>query len=495
MNKNIRSYLSLVLSQCIRIPISILSFALLARIMGPDGIGLWTMVVAVATFLHSIFLNWTQASNVRFGREEWQTNGTLLETWSNRWPLLIAGFLISIIVFLWNPFNFIYRLFKIPITYWSLVFIYLLGLWLMAESQSILQITGKMNKLAIAQTLLPFLLLIYYVITFMGLGYSDPINIIKIIILFTVLFWGNFWLKEFLKTKTKFNYPNILNLMKFIKYGWSLIPAFLVGYFSDWGDQLLIQHYFTNQEVGMFQTAYQVILSVIGLSFPLTTVLLPTLVSLNLNDSTISKKYLEQFVPAIFVIWGILNIPLITILPDLYLLVVGDKFFRALFPLSIMTLAIPCACISSLCTVLFSIQNRLPRTFIYALIMTSVNIIISIILLPSLGLIGSAVGTSISYILIQSLYLWDQSRFLNTKNYKTWIVFLYLLIFAFMQVFFVYSMRSRIIIGMISLLLYFLMVRLFNIIQANVIKQLFGGLFERIGDILITVLVRGRLED
>ncbi len=86
MNRSLRDYASLVLSQGVRIPLGILSMTILARLLGPDGLGKWSMGIAVATLFHAALLNWTQSSHIRFGREEWVERRSLSGTWAARIP-------------------------------------------------------------------------------------------------------------------------------------------------------------------------------------------------------------------------------------------------------------------------------------------------------------------------------------------------------------------------------------------------------------------------
>ena len=71
MQLHLSYFISLTVGKLLRIPLAVLAASLLARAVGPEGVGQWAMLLAVTTMLHSFLLSWTQAYNVRFGREEW----------------------------------------------------------------------------------------------------------------------------------------------------------------------------------------------------------------------------------------------------------------------------------------------------------------------------------------------------------------------------------------------------------------------------------------
>ena len=75
----------------LRISLVMLSASLLARTIGPDGVGKWAIILVVSHLFHSFLFDWTQSYNVRFGREEWAIKNKLSGIWATRWPLVASG--------------------------------------------------------------------------------------------------------------------------------------------------------------------------------------------------------------------------------------------------------------------------------------------------------------------------------------------------------------------------------------------------------------------
>ena len=98
MNSTAKNYFLLGGAKLLRAPLSILLISLLSNLIGPEGIGKWSMVIAVSTFFHSILLSWTQAPFVRFGYDEWQETTRLSQTWAARYPLILFGFVFALLI-------------------------------------------------------------------------------------------------------------------------------------------------------------------------------------------------------------------------------------------------------------------------------------------------------------------------------------------------------------------------------------------------------------
>ena len=149
MQSQLIHFFSLTGGKILRIPLVVLSTSLLARIVGPEGVGQWAMILAVATLFHSCLINWTDSSNVRFGCKEWVLKNRLANTWSARWPLIAAGTCLASALTIFQPFSFLEKLFNLPPSWWPLLLMFVFGEWFRFESQSIARVTGKIGRLTL----------------------------------------------------------------------------------------------------------------------------------------------------------------------------------------------------------------------------------------------------------------------------------------------------------------------------------------------------------
>ena len=111
-------FISLTVGKLLRIPLAVLAASLLARAVGPEGVGQWAMLLAVTTMLHLFLLGWTQAYNVRFGREEWTLHHRLASTWAARGPIIAMSFGLAATLLILQPFSFLEKFFNLSQTWW-----------------------------------------------------------------------------------------------------------------------------------------------------------------------------------------------------------------------------------------------------------------------------------------------------------------------------------------------------------------------------------------
>ena len=114
MQLHLSNYISLTLGKLLRIPLAVLAASLLARALGPEGVGQWAMLLAVTTLLHSFLLSWTQAYNVRFGREEWTIHHRLASTWAVRGPIIAMSLGFAATLLIIQPFSFLENFLTYP---------------------------------------------------------------------------------------------------------------------------------------------------------------------------------------------------------------------------------------------------------------------------------------------------------------------------------------------------------------------------------------------
>src|SRR5262249_20868324 len=149
--------------QAARIFFATLGMAILARYLGPTGLGRWTMIVAAGTFLHMVLANWLQQDPfVRFGKPEWSRRHQLRKVWGVRLPFLALAVLLGIeILTLTGPYS-LHRWFEFSRFDGWLVFGFFLSLLLSLEAQTILQIVGRMHLLAMTPAIVSALMALLY---------------------------------------------------------------------------------------------------------------------------------------------------------------------------------------------------------------------------------------------------------------------------------------------------------------------------------------------
>lgn len=488
MIKELGQFIGLLVSKGVSAVVSFLFIALLARILGPDGLGEWTMVIAAGTLLHSVFLNWMHAPTVRFGREEWQKQNAITATWSARMPYLLAGFIITVSLVVLDPAQWLERYFHISDNLKSAVVLAFSGLWLSLETQSFLQLRQAILRLSFLPVFIdspPMLVLI--VIIVIGGGVPPEHVLITGLLALSFICWGAafFWESRQLKVLLRAR-PSIEAVRRIFRYAWPLIPGFLLGYICGWGNQLLVRHFFTTHEVGLFQAAYQFIILLIGVTAPLGTILLPRLIDKEMVSSSAAKEFLTTAGPTMITLGLFLLIPVVSFSPFCFSMLMGGKFAATTSALVVLLASIPGSIMTTFYWTFFNLQGRLWRpTVIYGGIMSFLNILIALILLPRIGILGSAVATSVSFLVVQFLYLIDQHRYYHILAFKDYVLFGIILVFAMLQALVGSNLLARFVMCLLSLIALVLLARAYSLLDRKWVLRILSGRLSGLGDIIV----------
>lgn len=180
-----------------------------------------------------------------------------------------------------------------------------------------------------------------------------------------------------------------------IIYSTPLLFTSFTGLFLNWVDTFFVSFYMTNSDVGIYQTAFLLGSSLNVFSTAISTSLFPNFSALLSEGRTseISQRYTEG------IRWGLI----ITTAPFLYLLVFPDVSLGILFGFEYSSAALPLSVIligqfsaisfGPATSILKSSDNTtfIFKTYIVAAI---VNIVSNVVLIPRIGIVGAAVGTS-----------------------------------------------------------------------------------------------------
>ncbi len=427
MTNIIKSTFWLTLSKLIIVPVAIGSLSLLGRILGPDGMGQWALIIASGSFMSIIFINWLQPYYVRYGCEEYHLSMHIDETWNSRWPMLLLSIIICGIVTFTDPGGIFHSFFGVQKANLIWTFLYFIYIVILLEAQAIHQIVDRLNSLAKLQFLVAISVLILYLCFYsyvrLKVVQIEVQSVLAGFLMVNVLIWIVAAIGKAKQLKIQLRVGRLSSILKMLSYSWPLFLGFIVGYFSDWGDQVLIKLFYDNRQVGIYQAAYSFFIPLLGLCSPLSMSTMPSLVVASSEGKEQIINYMETTVPGFSLFWIIFILILTPFLPSVFVLVLGDSFREAANIIMILAVALPGAVISNMCANLYFIQGRTVRNTVIMAGMTAINVGFSLLLLPEIGIIGAAIATTISYVSCQSYFLMDQSRYLGADSSRTWLIY------------------------------------------------------------------------
>lgn len=409
----------LFLAKVLRAPLWLLISAMLARVLEPEGLGIWSMILAAGIFFNQILLQWTQSITQRFGPGEWNVNHRLDNTFAMRWSLLLGGFFIILLLLISTPFDWPKKFYGLDEQSYWFVLPAIVGLWLMAEVQNLQQVRERFKYLAWSPLLSDVVILVVIValIFLSTIGIRLDQNFIFIILyLATICTWLVWMARELYSFDRNWRFPQYDSVMRGIIFAIPLIPGFLIGYLAEWADYFLIRHFYSMHEVGLFHPAYQYLLIMVGLPTVFASVLLPKIITANDKDGGLAlRKLVLRQSPQLTVLWSMASLIAVAVLPTVFSLLLGKQYIVSVELLQILLIAVPGAIVQHIYSLACFVQGRLSiSTLGFFGAKSLLNVALSFLLLPKLGVAGSAVGSVASYILLQWLFVFDQRRQLNT---------------------------------------------------------------------------------
>jgi O-antigen/teichoic acid export membrane protein len=188
------------------------------------------------------------------------------------------------------------------------------------------------------------------------------------------------------------------------------LPLFLSGFvtfFMNWTDTLLVGYYLDSAQVGIYQSAFVLATSIGMFQSAIAMSLYPNFSSL-LSDrkyDTIRTRYRSSAK------W----ISILTIAPAIYLavfpissltLLFGQEFAPGAEALVILALGQFLGVAVGPATVSLKTLGQSKYVLVTFLISLFVNLLLNVVLIPLIGILGAAVGTTSGKVVANSLHLW-----------------------------------------------------------------------------------------
>ncbi|WP_454254981.1 lipopolysaccharide biosynthesis protein [Pseudomonas sp. Marseille-Q8238] len=409
---------ALMLARAVRAPLWLLVSALMARVMGPEGLGAWAMLLAAGMLLNQVFVLWSQSITQRFGRLEWEASGQLRRTWATRWPLLFFGGVLVLACFLLAPSEWLSARLDVPEDSLWLIIPIFISLWLMGETQGLQQVRERYLRLAWSPLAADLLLIgVLGALSLMAiLGQRlTSLQILMVVSFSGAAAWVFMLARELRGSSLSLGVPEKKQVNLALAFSLPLLPGYLVGYLSEWCDYILISHFLDAQAVGFYHPAYQYMLIMVGLPTAVVAVLMPQLVSRVEKVGVESERQLiGRVAPQVMSLWVLATIGLIAFLPALFSWLVGGSFEDSRVILQVLLAAVPGAAATHLYGLGHFVQGRLltANVGLFGLKLL-VNVLLTLILLPVFGVLGAAIAALAGFILVQWLFLIDQHRYLK----------------------------------------------------------------------------------
>lgn len=398
------------------------------RLFSPEEFGKFSLFQLVTNIISTIILLGLEQSFVRYFYEEQESNRPKLLRESIKIPLLACTIVtIPIVIFSDFILNTLFNTFSIELLLLILlnnyIFLFSKFVFLVVRMQqrgkaySTLQICQKFSTVL-------FTILFFTVMNnnFVVLIYATVITNFIVTIIGIVL-ERRFWLDK-KGTQLKADRKEL------VAYGFPLVFTFLITWLFQSGDRIFITYFHDYAELGVYAAAFSIVSLISAVQGAFTTFWVPVAYEKyekNPNDNAFFEK-ISRLVA--FVMFSI-GIALI-LFKDIIVMLLGEEYRQASYIMPFLIFMPIMYTVSETTVMGINFKKKSKVHIKIALSCAIVNIILNILLVPSLGGKGSAISTALSYILFFTLRTMYSKRFYPT-NYglkKFYLSTMGLIIFA-----------------------------------------------------------------
>lgn len=361
----------------------------------PEEFGKYSLVLSVVQISCAAILNWPNQAFLLFGRESFRMTGSLGEALGTRLLLHCVMLLFMVVLMAcfapWvatyigidpDQFKWIFLLsiMLVPLPDMALVGAQACGRFLAYGVAPVVQ--RAMQVGAVIAVLIGVLPTWQLLIEFSMFGYAAS----------ALLSWWDIP-RSALRVKI-----SVLGILKALRYA-RLLPIGTLGAFLlQWMDLWFIRAYLDEASVGLYAWSYTLTLLVMSLLVPLTAVLAPKAIDMQLDNAS---EDAQRVLNAIFsvCIFTCALMPLLMVAAAIIgVVAVPEKYALSLPLILMLAVALPCQMGQAFVEPFIYAQERLVNTMVLiVLAMVFTKAAANFLLVESVGVVGSAVATVAAY--------------------------------------------------------------------------------------------------
>lgn len=465
IKKSFWDFVTVLGTSFLSIPLMIASESVQARYLGPDNYGKVALIISAMSLLFLFGLSWLRLAIIRYGKEEFLTDGHIRKTTASFSILsLLSFFVISSIFYIFRKpiLNFL----EIEKNY--VLGIIILGMIFLAVKNFLFEVLKVIRKIKV-QTFLNRLATKFFI--FLGiLLFVFKILEIKVIYVVLVFLLSDLIIiiLGFINIDKRILVPFVYNkslIKKMCVFSFPLLFFSWSSYIITWIDTYTIKYFMSLEDVGIYQASYK-ILNALKSFFKagIVTITTPIIIVFKTNNEIekIKEFYLRRLLPQISFFTMIL-VAFMLVFSDIgFNIVYGDKFNASILPFKVLITTLNLGIITASLTSI-RVSFDMTKMYLYLGIFVGVfNFILDVTLVPLFGIIGAATASFLVFSINPIIWLFIIQRKFELKRklalFFPIFTFLILLINVFTE-----NYYYRIIITFLLIVVSFLIARNFNL--------------------------------
>jgi O-antigen/teichoic acid export membrane protein len=387
-------YLSLLSSNVLLIPLGIVLAAMITRILGTEGYGYITIFNLVTTFVMMLTTNWTAASLMRFGREEYDQLGTIRHTFWAR-TILVIPCLLVMITAVYFCRDFISNYMKMPSwTVW-LVIGSVLVMTARTYADYILQAIHRIKTYAATQLIFTAVFILGLTLILVGLFQKDYLTVIITGLVANAV---TIILLIFLLIPTRLLLPietNLGMLREMFWFSYPIVIGNLAAYMVNWMDVVVIKYYFSMSDVGGYQLGYTMFNLLTGFISSITVLMTPILVSfLAAKREDLVLRYSTRLVPQGVLFWTTAVGIGLSVCQPIFPVLFSDAFNVSATYFQFLALGLAFNGLANFHSGEITAYKLIKLGMMASVARALVNLVGDVLLVPTMGPLGAALSTT-----------------------------------------------------------------------------------------------------
>ncbi len=393
---------------------------LVVRILNVADYGTYVLVLAGASIM-TLLVTWTSAGVVRFGREEFDQDGSVRKTlWTMLWILGVCV-LVAVGVFA-GLSGKVGEYVVLPAFALPLVALYVLTSSLALLVPVFFQAMGRISVFSYIPVISSGLVLATVAVVF-GMGMEVTVGW-----LVAVLIGGNaasvvvgLWLlrRDLIRPCVP-----VAWMKRFLGYVWPLLFAGVSSNAIRYVDQIVIGLFMAASAVGVYNVAYLLYGYVMSIPILAISLLFPLMVGMVLRaEKEGIARYIRVHAPQVVCLWSLLMATAIVFVREA-VVIFGPMYGEAATPLIILLGCVGFRILATVESPVMSSHGFIKESVAISIGVGVVNVGLDFLLVPLMGIQGAAVATAVAFAaggVTSSFVVWRRLKLNNYRNYP-WVL-------------------------------------------------------------------------
>jgi O-antigen/teichoic acid export membrane protein len=386
-----------VSGQAAAILAGLLCMIVTTRLLGPTGYGRLAIFFFFLEILSQL-TGWPNLGLVRFGREEMAKGGGLARTFWARTALFVASLsVVTALIFAFRaPLD---RYLELEYAPHLLLLAYAAVNEAIFVCRGVFQTVNNFGAYAAATGGIRVLNLLFIVMAFVVLRWpAGPGGILaaQLASIGVVLLLAAALLPWRLLLPVATTWRAARNVFA---YSWPVIFGGFSSLVVNWVDLVVIKHYRSADEVGLYAAAYQPVTVLTALQVAAAGALLPLVVSLAIEKRREALRwYVQDALPQ--AAWGLGGLCiLLAACAEAIPWALGQSFSASVAPCQVLMVGLGFAALATFHSVPLQALDRTRAVAAAYAVVAAANLVLDLLLVPRIGILGAAIATGAAFVL------------------------------------------------------------------------------------------------